>query len=256
MENINGWTKRLLLGLDENSWKIHSPNLMCAHRSNNFEIDAFTKHSLDFDTNEEPTIKEYSFNSTKTTEPRKTIEQQRIYEWSVLMFHELQSRKVREKDGFNCINELNTQLKNPKDMNDPYKNDDPLESYIDEIFNNTDRTDDTSNDLIDNNNIIDDETLEDNQADDDDTIRRKIHALSIIDIFDHTNKELTKVNVNKVQMNKKQRLEQSDQFYRDIYNNILNESDEFDADFSDIINGTQDKKPWFQSSYNMLSQLK
>ena len=43
MENINSWTKRLLLGPDETSWKIHSPNLMCAHRSKNFESDAFTK---------------------------------------------------------------------------------------------------------------------------------------------------------------------------------------------------------------------
>ena len=31
MENINAWTKRLLLGPGEKSWSIHSPNLMCAY---------------------------------------------------------------------------------------------------------------------------------------------------------------------------------------------------------------------------------
>lgn len=74
MENINGWTKRLLLGPDEQSWKIHSPNLMCAHRSNNFEIDAFTKQRLLVDMSDEPRRKDYISNSTKTTEPKKTTE--------------------------------------------------------------------------------------------------------------------------------------------------------------------------------------
>ena len=113
--------------------------------------------------------------------------------------------------------------------------------------------------INDNIIIIDDEAVEDNQPDDDDDdddVRRgKIHTLSIIDIFDHANKELKKVNVNKVRLNKKQRLERCDQFYRDIYNNILNESDEFDTDLSDIVNATQDNKPWFRSTYNILSQL-
>ena len=255
MENINGWTKRLLLGPDEHSWKIHSPNLMCAHRSNNFETDAFTKHRLDFETSDEPQTKEYSSNSTKTTEPRKTLERRRIYEWSILMFDEEQERKVREKDGFNYIKQLTIPLKDPNNVNALHQTDDPLESCIDEIFNNIDPIDDMSSDINGNSIVIDDEAVEDNDDDSEDVRRGKIHSLSIINIFDHANEELTKVNVNMVRKNKKERLRRSDQFYRDIYNNILNERDEFDTDLMDIAQSTQETKPWFRSTYNMLSQV-
>ena len=53
-------------------------------------------------------------------------------------------------------------------------------------------------------------------------------------------------------MNKKKRLERSDQFYRDIYNSILNDDDEFDNDINDIINTTVANKPWYRSTYNSL----
>ena len=59
MENINGWTNRLSMGHDEQSWRIHSPNLMCAHRSNNFESDAFTKYRLDIWIDDNIRRKEY-----------------------------------------------------------------------------------------------------------------------------------------------------------------------------------------------------
>ena len=36
-ENINQWTKQILLGPDEASWKVHSTNVACAHMCINFE---------------------------------------------------------------------------------------------------------------------------------------------------------------------------------------------------------------------------
>ena len=36
-ENINQWTKRILLGPDEDSWRQHSPNIACSHMCINFE---------------------------------------------------------------------------------------------------------------------------------------------------------------------------------------------------------------------------
>ena len=260
MENINGWTKRLLLGPDEQSWKLHSPNLMCAHRSNNFEIDAFTKHRLDL--SEEPKRKLYTSNSTKTTEPRKTVERQRIYEWCVLMFNKEQTRRINEKDGFYCIKQLNTHLKNRPNSADSNSKPDPLECCIDDIFNNNDigdetytnitmvPTDSSNDDVIDD--VIDDEAIEDNDEEGQEVRRGKINRLSIIDIFSHAKSELIKVNVSQVRMNKKKRLERSDQFYRDIYNSILNDDDEFDNDINDIINTTVANKPWYRSTYNSL----
>lgn len=30
-ENVNDWTKIIILGPDEISWQVHSPNVACAH---------------------------------------------------------------------------------------------------------------------------------------------------------------------------------------------------------------------------------
>ena len=88
MENINAWTKILLLGPDEVSQRIHSPNFMCAHCSNNFESDAFTKKNAEWNVNDEPTRKDYTSSSTRTTEPRKTVKRCRIHEYSTMIFND------------------------------------------------------------------------------------------------------------------------------------------------------------------------
>ena len=49
-ENINQWTKRILLGPDETSWKAHSPNVAAAHMCINFEETEFTKNKLEYRT--------------------------------------------------------------------------------------------------------------------------------------------------------------------------------------------------------------
>ena len=40
-ENINQWTKRILMGPDEVSWVSHSPNVASAHMCINFEESEF-----------------------------------------------------------------------------------------------------------------------------------------------------------------------------------------------------------------------
>ena len=67
MENINLWTKRLLLGLDQDSWLIHSPNVMDVQQSNHFENREFVKARLALDSDAEPN---FMSESIKTTEPR------------------------------------------------------------------------------------------------------------------------------------------------------------------------------------------
>ena len=256
MENINGWTKRLLLGPDENSWMIHSPNIMCAHKCNNFESDAFTKQRLDLTTNCEPSRKEYVSTSTKTTEPRKTVERRRVYEWSVVMFNDEEKRIVTEKDGFDCIKQLTTSLKKPNDINKP----DQLEECIDDIFYNIDSIDnidivtDRSTVLNERSNLIDEEAVEDNTASNENTNRGKIHSLSMLNVFHHGNDELKKINVNKVRLNKKKRLERTDEFYCNIYHEILNDNDELDTHCHDVLVSTVDTKPWYMSTYDLLLQ--
>ena len=46
-ENINQWTKRLLMGPDEISWVAHSPNFASAHMCMNFEESEFIEGRID-----------------------------------------------------------------------------------------------------------------------------------------------------------------------------------------------------------------
>ena len=223
---------------------------MCAHRSDNFEVDAFTKHRLDILTDDDLKRKDYTSNSTKTTEPRKTVEKRRIYEWAVLMFQQERERSVTEKDGFSYVKSLTTSLKNPDSIAGIIGNNDALELCIDSIFDNTDLINTT--DGMDTTNTIDDEAIKEHDDNNNDVSRGKIHALSVIDIFEHANNELLKVNVNQLRINKKKRLQRSDDFYRDIYHTILNDDDQFDGECNDIDNCHLHTKPWLRITYNIL----
>ena len=52
MENINKYTKELLLGDSQESWKYHSTNVMYAKRSMHFEQNEIMRHRIDFDKND------------------------------------------------------------------------------------------------------------------------------------------------------------------------------------------------------------
>ena len=41
MENIKRWCKKLPLSSNEDSWRNHSPNLVCTHQLLNFENDEY-----------------------------------------------------------------------------------------------------------------------------------------------------------------------------------------------------------------------
>ena len=71
-------------------------------------------------------------------------------------------------------------------------------------------------------------------------------------MFDTGNKELTKIDVNQVRHNKKNRLNRADAFYRDIYDHMLNNNDDLDDDCNDIMQSTGTTKPWFRNTYDLL----
>ena len=77
-ENINAWTRRILLGSDELSWKLHSPNVTCSHMGINFEESECFKGQLDFNAIIAKTKKTH--RSTKIVAPLAIIENQRLYE--------------------------------------------------------------------------------------------------------------------------------------------------------------------------------
>ena len=69
-ENVNLWTKKILLGPDEMSWRLHSPNVACAHMCVNHEESEYVKGSLDYSdlTNVKP---KNLHRSVKNTPPSK-----------------------------------------------------------------------------------------------------------------------------------------------------------------------------------------
>ena len=134
MENINAWTKRLLLGPDKISSRIHSLNLMCAHRSNNFESNAFIKQQVKRNDDDKLIRREYISSLTKTIEPKKTIERYHMYEWIVFMFNDESIRYVNEKDSFYYIKALKTILNKPLSNDVATDKVDYLENCIDNIF--------------------------------------------------------------------------------------------------------------------------
>ena len=110
-ENVNLWTKKILLGPDAISWKLHSPNVACAHMCVNFEESEFIKGHLDYSdkkVGERTTI----HRSSKGVEPNKLLEKERLYEWCILMFEsEIDHRECLVVDGYNTIKELKCTLK-------------------------------------------------------------------------------------------------------------------------------------------------
>ena len=155
MEKINAWTKRLFLGPDEVSSRTHSTNLTLVYRSNNFEIDEFTKQRVEQNVSDEPTRNDYSSSSTKTTEPLNAIERCRMHEWSVMVFNDEFFRCVPEKDGFACIKNLTTPLQKPNVNVNTIDKIDNLGDSVDEIFYSQDFNETSIPDPIDDENVED-----------------------------------------------------------------------------------------------------
>ena len=112
------------------SWRLHSPNVACAYMCDNREETEYVNGSLDYTdlTNVKPKNLHRSF---KTAPPAKIIEQERLYEWNLLMFSELvMNRSCAVKYGYDAIKKLGTKLANKIKID----KDDELEMCIDNTF--------------------------------------------------------------------------------------------------------------------------
>ena len=96
---------------------------------------------------------------------------------------------------------------------------------------------------------LDNESVEDNMSINDESSRRKINFLSLINVFDQLKKELEEINVNKVMLNKKKRLQSSNELCREVCNNVLRNKDEFDVDCKEIFECQSTSNPWFRTKY-------
>ena len=71
-------------------------------------------------------------------------------------------------------------------------------------------------------------------------------------MFEEAKKKLIEIDVNQARLSKKKRLLRSDEFYRDIYNQILNKNDDLDDDCNDMLECAVASKLWFRSTCDVL----
>ena len=199
MENINRWLKQMLLGNNIASWENHTPNLMAAHKCNNFEKANFKKTRLIVNKDGTTSIQEYQSETTKTKSPKSLVEMKRLYEWLVMFLLNFRERIISDKDGELFISKISTPLKK-KDNNIVCERsglEDTLNQCIETIFEETcaDDSDNEDNDIVDNqfngsnqnSTTVEEEDIEeeDEVVDEERTndARGKIHSLSLQNIF-------------------------------------------------------------------------
>ena len=148
-ENVNFCCKRLPLGVTSESWLQHSPNLMCAMQSINFEKEEYAHHRINYETIGTNDHNSYHYVHKNTTEPRKNVERIRLHEFIVKAFdNKGPCSEIDEEDFQNIYDNLETKL-NVKDVEDPNKNDE-LGDCIEDLFKDM-----KANDAIDDDSILD-----------------------------------------------------------------------------------------------------
>ena len=70
--------RKILLGPDELFWKVHSPNVSCAHMCVNFEESEYAKGYLDY-SNKKAIQSMHVHRYFITIEPKKVTERKRLY---------------------------------------------------------------------------------------------------------------------------------------------------------------------------------
>ena len=77
--------QKILLGSDKIFWRLHCLNIACAYMCVNHEESEYVKGSLDY-SDPTNTKSKNLHRSTNTTPPAKRMEQERVYQWSLIMF--------------------------------------------------------------------------------------------------------------------------------------------------------------------------
>ena len=265
-ENINAWTKRILLGPDEVSWRLHSPNVACAHMCVNFEESEYVKTLLDF--SDVITKTKKTHRSTKTVAPIAVIEKQRLYEWVVIMFNkEISNRVCFISDGYNAIKQLKVELKRNKKQSKP----DELENCINSIFSKTVETEAE----VDDNEVDDGETVEVihddytyiTQQNEQDTTNSttnstinnttnstttigngSVSKLGLSNIFDQGRAKLVEMKVPLVRERKQNRMKRSQAFFLNVHETVSNRENEADVELNTNTTGMI-PHPWFRKCY-------
>ena len=264
-EHVNAWTKRILLGLDEISWRFHSPNVACAHMCVNFEESEYVKIHLNY-SNKKLGKTTTIHRSTKGVEPNKLLERERLYEWCILIFNvEIDNRECLVIDGYNIIKELTCKLKRAAKESTQ----DELEACITSIFGSINIDCDTNsadNDGSDDVNgsetvqvIYDDysysiqESMDTNiNSNNKDTSGSTVTGLALGNIFTLGNKKMIKMKIPSVRERKQDRMLRSQAFFLKVHD-IVTSAEESAESKLNSNDSTMIPNPWFRQCYRNIT---
>ena len=250
------------MGPDEVSWKVHSPNVACAHMCVNFEDSEYVKATLDYIDSDEAKSKQ-THRSNKTVEPRKNIERARLYEWCILMFkNDVSNRKYFVVDGYNMIKELKTKLKQPGKV----KMSDELEECINSMFKRSDTVNIEENDVM-NDVANDGETVErihddynfnstniiDNSGQRGNSTATNnpqtvVNKLGLGNIFHLGHAKMVEMKIPQVRERKQNRMKRSQDFFLSVHEMVMKGEENITIELNHNDN-TMIPRPWFRETY-------
>ena len=242
MENVNMWVKALPLGNDQESWVVHSPNVMLARQCINFESDEYRRGLINFDKAIEKGVIEVDSNKQSlSVEPRKNRERSRLYELYIGMFDDEVPGKVFSLQIANeMIESLTTDLKKPVKKVSVEEND--LTACMDtinaEIASNDNKdTEDsyvmtTNLDVnVENNNInVDVDNVPHGSV----KTKNDTHKLALLDVFQIGHDKMHKQHIHSQRLRKKQRSQRHDKFMIDLYDKILSSASSINSNIDMI----------------------
>ena len=220
MENINGWCKSLPLGSNEISWKNHSPNVMFARQSINFEKEEHMNHQIDYEgslKNETKTLQ----TCKSTTEPRKNIERFRLHGFIIKVFHDGDtSGEIDDGDIEEVIKNLTTKLELPD--KEPGLKDD-LDACVSEMLAEI-KTDEHSDSILEEEALmpVEEDVCEELSG----KKKKSVNQLASIDIIQKGIICLKKLNLNEMRLKMKKRQKRFERQQEKTHNAIISKEKE------------------------------
>ena len=256
-ENINQWTKRILLGPGETSWRSHSPNVASAHMCINFEEVEFTKNNNW--TGAGVTSKPLH-RSKKTVTPRKVLEKERLYEWVIAMFNEeVPNRACVTKDGYAIIKTLKIKLVS----NDTNEKIDGLDNCIGEMFNEREEAENTILTIHDDytnipdsdgqNEVGDNNNSNTTNATEPRSTSSSVTKTSLGNVFILGRTKMIEMKIPLVRERKQNRILRSRAFFLDINETVIKMEEDIDVQLDRITNVTL-FNPWYRTAYRAISK--
>jgi hypothetical protein len=244
MENINMYVKQLPIDSSQDSWVIHSPNVLLARQSINFVDQEYRRGLLNFeDAIENDELPEYNtFKHNKFVEPRKNVERKRIFEFLSKYFKgEINNRVVSAKEAHSIIEQLETKLSRKDVVDDTNVVDTNLKNIINDInqeiyVNNLNELSQIlRNDIDEDDEYLNEETEE--VEDISYTLQRTndCHKFAITDILKEGKEIMVTKGIPKIRMNKKLRRQRHDTFMNDIYESIICEDNYIDQTINKLL---------------------